>query len=436
MPSSSTSISASNSSERPRIVSPPLPIRAPIFSGSILIEVIFGANCESSSRGSVDRLGHLAEDELAALVGLIQRVPEDLQGDAGDLDVHLQGRDALGRPGDLEVHVAQMVLDAGDVGEDDVVVALLDQSHRHAGDRRGDRHARGLQRHRGRADGAHRRGPVRLQRVGDDADHVRELLLVGNRGLERPLGERAVTDVAALRAAHEAGLSHRERREVVVVPEPLGLLQAEVVDLHVHAGGAERHVGEDLRLTAREQGRAVRTRCDVDLGLDRANLVLGAAVGALLVDGDALADGVLLELREGGLDLGEPLAVGLLVLGRRRVLLEHLLLDGVDRVLALELGLDLRGLDPALAPCELLIDSRVVSSTCGASISSFSLPAFSRSSSIVATSFLISECAMSSASRISASVTPSAPASTIRMASSVPDTIRSSRAARASPPPG
>ena len=41
------------------------------------------------------------------------------------------------------------------------------------------------------------------------------------------------------------------------------------------------------------------------------------------------------------------------------------------------------------------------------------------------TSFLISACAMSSASRISASVTPSAPASTIRIASSVPETIRS-----------
>ena len=35
---------------------------------------------------------------------------------------------ALG-PGDLEVHVAEVVLDAGDVGEDDVVVTLLDQAH-------------------------------------------------------------------------------------------------------------------------------------------------------------------------------------------------------------------------------------------------------------------------------------------------------------------
>ena len=37
--------------------------------------------------------------------------------------------------GDLEVHVAEVVLDAGDVGEHDVVVALLDEAHRDAGDR-------------------------------------------------------------------------------------------------------------------------------------------------------------------------------------------------------------------------------------------------------------------------------------------------------------
>ncbi len=66
------------------------------------------------------------------------------------------------------------------------------------------------------------------------------------------------------------------------------------------------------------------------------------------------------------------------------------------------------------------------SSISGASTSIFSLPAFCCSSSIAATSFLISPWAMSSASRISCSVTPSAPASTIRIASSVPATIRSS----------
>ena len=129
------SISASNSSCRPRIVSPPLPMTAPIFSGSILIASMRGAYWESFSRGPVDRLGHLAEDEQAALVGLLERVAQDVERDAGDLDVHLQGGDALRGAGDLEVHVAEVVLDAGDVGEDDVVVALLDQAHRHAGDR-------------------------------------------------------------------------------------------------------------------------------------------------------------------------------------------------------------------------------------------------------------------------------------------------------------
>ena len=119
----------------PRIVSPPLPITAPIFSGSILIVSIAGAYTESFSRGAVDRLGHLAEDEQPALASLLERVGEDLEGDAGDLDVHLQGGDPVLGAGDLEVHVAEVVLDAGDVGEHDVVVALLDQPHRDAGDR-------------------------------------------------------------------------------------------------------------------------------------------------------------------------------------------------------------------------------------------------------------------------------------------------------------
>ena len=49
-------------------------------------------------------------------------------------------------------------------------------------------------------------------------------------GTQGPLGERAVTDVAALRAAHGAGLADRERREVVVVDVALGGLDAEAVD--------------------------------------------------------------------------------------------------------------------------------------------------------------------------------------------------------------
>src|SRR5262245_58935600 len=67
--------------------------------------------------GAAERLGHLAEDVQAAGVGLLQRLAHDLLGDAGDLDVHLQRGDALLSAGHLEVHVAQVVLVAQNVGE-------------------------------------------------------------------------------------------------------------------------------------------------------------------------------------------------------------------------------------------------------------------------------------------------------------------------------
>ena len=135
-----------------------------------------GAYCESSSRGALDDLGHLAEDVQPGVAGLRERVAQDVERHARDLDVHLQRGDALLGAGDLEVHVAEVILDAGDVGEDDVVVALLDQTHRDAGHRALDRHAGVHQRQRRAADRGHRRRAVGLEDVRHDADRVRELL--------------------------------------------------------------------------------------------------------------------------------------------------------------------------------------------------------------------------------------------------------------------
>ena len=115
----------------------------------------------------------------AAALGLGERLAHDLRGDAHDLDVHLQRGDALARAGDLEVHVAVVVLGAGDVGEDGVLVAFLHEAHRDAGDRTLERDARLHQRERGAADGGHRRRSVRLEDVGDDAQRVGRLLLAG-----------------------------------------------------------------------------------------------------------------------------------------------------------------------------------------------------------------------------------------------------------------
>src|SRR5215213_9283108 len=53
-----------------------------------------------------DDLVHLAEDERPALLRLGERVAQDVEGDARDLDVHLERGDPVLRAGDLEVHVA------------------------------------------------------------------------------------------------------------------------------------------------------------------------------------------------------------------------------------------------------------------------------------------------------------------------------------------
>src|SRR5205823_2956106 len=83
-----------------------------------------------------DRFQHLVEDELPGPLRLLERAPEDLLGDAGDLDVHLESGDALARAGDLEVHVAEVVFGTLDVRQDGVLVTLLDEAHRDPGDRR------------------------------------------------------------------------------------------------------------------------------------------------------------------------------------------------------------------------------------------------------------------------------------------------------------
>src|SRR5665647_3026039 len=137
-------------------------------------------------------LATLAEPRLARL---LERLGEDLEGDAGDLDVHLQGGDAVGGAGDLEVHVAEVVFDAGDVGEDDVGVTLLDQAHGGAGHRSGDLHA-GVHQRQGRATHAGHRGrAVALEDLRDDARRVGEVQLVRKDRQQGALGEGALLPV-------------------------------------------------------------------------------------------------------------------------------------------------------------------------------------------------------------------------------------------------
>ena len=73
--------------------------------------------------GLGDGLLHDLEDRQAGLLGLLQRLGQDVGREAVDLGVELQGGDEVARAGDLEVHVAEGVLGAEDVGEGGVLAA-------------------------------------------------------------------------------------------------------------------------------------------------------------------------------------------------------------------------------------------------------------------------------------------------------------------------
>ena len=216
--------------------------------------------------GLGDGLRHLPQDVDAALPRLLQGPGENVPAKPGDLRVDLDRRHAARRPGHLEIHVAQMVLDAQDVREDDDVVPLFDQAHgdsRHGGL---DRHAGVHQGERPAADGGHRGGAVRLEDVGDDPYRVGEVRLVGNHGPERPLGQRPVADLAPPGPPQGLDLADGERRKVVMEHERLEALPFQGVDPLLVVRSAESRHDETLRLAASENGRTVRPRKDPDLG--------------------------------------------------------------------------------------------------------------------------------------------------------------------------
>ena len=116
------------------------------------------------------------------------------------------------------------------------------------------------------------------------------------------------------------------------------LLAGEVVDLLPLLHRAERQQREDLRLSAREEGRAVRPWRHGDIALDVPDLLLGATVGAALLDRDLLADEVLVHrlggplhelLRHGVLDLRLALGGRRADRERERELLEDAVVEEV-----------------------------------------------------------------------------------------------------------
>ena len=195
---------------------------------------------------------HLVEHEEPRLPRLLEGLGHDLVGQAFDLDVHLQGRDPFLGAGDLEVHVAEHVLDALDVGQDREFAFAGDQAHRDSRNRRLDGHACVHQSERRPADRSHRRRSVGAQNLRDQADRVWKVLYRWDDRQQRALRKGAVADLAPAWPALRSRLADRVRREVVVVHVALELFCRQAVELLLVGHRAERRDRQGLRLAAGE----------------------------------------------------------------------------------------------------------------------------------------------------------------------------------------
>ncbi len=193
----------------------------------------------------------------------------------------MDGSDSLRRAGNLEVHVAEVVLHALDVGQRYVTALFAhDKPDRYSGHRRLDRDSGVHERERTGADRRHRGRAVRAKALPNDPYGVGELILAWDDRGQRPLGKRAVSYLAPARRANRTRFAGGERREVVMQQEPFELFRTQVVDLLRVADGSERAYTEHLGLAPCEQPGAMWAREQSDLAGDRTNIGQATAIRA------------------------------------------------------------------------------------------------------------------------------------------------------------
>ncbi len=209
--------------------------------------------------GLCQRLQHDLQDVEPSVISLLQSPLQNGAVDTGNLNIHLDGGDALNRTGDLEVHIAQEVFQTLNIGQHGHIAAfrILDQAHGHTSNGSLDRNAGVHQAQGAAAHGSHGTGAVGGQDLAHQTQRVRELFLGGDHGQQSTLRQRTVADLASAGALHASCFAGGVGGHVVVVHIALAVLSAQTVQ-HLHvAHGAQRGHGQGLRLAAGENGAAV-----------------------------------------------------------------------------------------------------------------------------------------------------------------------------------
>src|SRR6267143_1087717 len=256
-----------------------------------------------------ERLLHGVENLETGFLRLREGFAHHADGDAQDLDVHLQRSDARASSGDFDVHVAVVIFGSGNVREDGVFLVVTDDEP-HGDARAGSLHrdASVHQGERASANGGHGRGTIGFQNVGDEAHGVRKIRFGGKQVHQRALREGAVADFATARATKEFHFTDAERREVVVQHEAVELVlleeQVEALNVFLCAQGQSR---ESLRFAASKEGGTVHAGEQANFAGDQTNLVEGTAIGTAADVKNIIAEDVFAEAFQGALGEGAPL---------------------------------------------------------------------------------------------------------------------------------
>ena len=261
------------------------------------------ARCVRAHLGrTIDALVDDFENGGTGFLGLLQSGGQNVSRNAVELGVELQSGDELGSTGNLEVHIAEGVFGAENIGQGlEDVLAVNIAGHEAHGDARNrglQRHACGEQRQRGRAHGTHGGGTVGTNGFGDLTDGVRELFAVRQHRHESLLRQRTVADFAALRGADAAGFTGGVRWHLIVVHVTLGLRTGQCVDLLFHLEHVQGGDAQNLGFATLEQCGAVHARHDVHFGGQGADVTQATAVDAVVLGQDAAAHDLALQLLE------------------------------------------------------------------------------------------------------------------------------------------
>ena len=261
------------------------------------------ARCVRAHLGrTIDALVDDFENGGTGFLGLLQSRGQNVSRNAVELGIELQSGDELGSTGNLEVHIAEGVFGAENIGQGlEDVLAVNIAGHEAHGDARNrglQRHACGEQRQCGRAHGTHGGGTVGTNGFGDLTDGVRELFAVRQHRHESLLRQRTVADFAALRGADAAGFTGGVRRHLIVVHVTLGLWTGQCVDLLFHLEHVQGGDAQNLGFATLEQCGAVHARHDVHFGGQGADVTQATAVDAVVLGQDAAAHDLALQLLE------------------------------------------------------------------------------------------------------------------------------------------